>query len=78
MQLAGQRGSLVGMVSTFPHHLCIISFLCNFTNLLVSMLLNETYHGSIFMKMVENEGPRQLYLGYAPAVIRSSFMSAFY
>jgi hypothetical protein len=78
MQLADQRGSLVGMVSTFLHHLCIISFLCNFTNLLVSMLLNETYKGSIFKKMVEKEGPRKLYLGSAPSVIRSSSMSAFY
>lgn len=40
MQLAGQRGNLVGM-------------------------------GTIFTQMVEREGPRSLYLGFAPALIRS-------
>ncbi|CAM0949697.1 unnamed protein product [Alopecurus aequalis] len=40
MQLAGQRGNLVGM-------------------------------GAIFTQMVEREGPRSLYLGFAPALIRS-------
>ncbi|KAF7071102.1 hypothetical protein CFC21_076513 [Triticum aestivum] len=40
MQLAGQRGNLVGM-------------------------------GAIFTQMVEREGPRSLYLGFAPALTRS-------
>ncbi|KAE8819968.1 mitochondrial substrate carrier family protein ucpB [Hordeum vulgare] len=40
MQLAGQRGNLVGM-------------------------------GAIFKQMVEREGPRSLYLGFAPALTRS-------
>jgi hypothetical protein len=32
MQLAGQRGNLVGMVRIVPHHLCATSFDAQFAN----------------------------------------------
>uniref|UniRef100_A0ACD5Y5L4 Uncharacterized protein n=1 Tax=Avena sativa TaxID=4498 RepID=A0ACD5Y5L4_AVESA len=68
MQLAGQRGNLVGMVHTVPHHLCI----ARFTNLLLSILLKGNLsQGAIFTQMVKKEGPRSLYLGFAPALTRS-------
>lgn len=70
MQLAGQRGNLVGMVLTAPTGFifCTSSDVKFISQLYVYC---EIYQGTIFTQMVETEGTRSLYLGLAPALTRS-------
>jgi hypothetical protein len=56
MQLSGERGSLVGMLSTVPYHLCNIYFDAKFTNLVLSILLMKPTRGQHLQKWLKRKG----------------------